>query len=447
MPGYTIRTRRDFLKTAARASVAPMILSAATLGRGGAVAANDRIGIGFIAFGDRVNGGLFGDFKNHEQCQFIAAADVDASHRANFIKKVGEGSPTYNDYRHILDRHDIDAVIIATPDHWHSTATIHAAQAGKDIYCEKPLTLTLEEGKSVANAVRNANRVFQTGSQQRSDAKFRKACELVRNGYIGKIQQVDTYIGDAPTGGTDPNIDPPPGLDWERWLGQAPMVPYRKTRCHYEFRWWYAYSGGKMTDWGAHHNDIALWGTGHEYSGPISIEGEAKFPDPGGYDTATSFKIRYEFKDSAPVICNSEGRNGILFTGSEGTVFVSRGELETTPAELVNIEFKSTDERLYKSDNHQGNFLECVKNRKDPICHVEIGHRSVSMCHLGNLAIRLGRKLQWDPEKETIVGDEEALAWMTRPQRKGYEVPVVKGTRRKDQPQKMNRRAMVVGRG
>ncbi len=433
------RTRRNFMKTMIQAGMAPMVVSAATLGRGGAVAANSRISIGFIAFGDRVNGGLYHDFKAHPEVQFIAAADVDAAHRYNFIKKVGEKAPTYNDYRDLLDRHDIDAVVIATPDHWHTTAIIHSAQAGKDIYCEKPMTLTIDEGKSAVNAVRNANIVFQVGTQQRSDARFRKACELVRNGYIGKIQQIDTYIGDAPTGGTDPDIDPPPGLDWDRWLGQAPVVPFKKSRCHYEFRWWYAYSGGKMTDWGAHHNDIAQWGNGTDGTGPISIEGTAEFPPPGGYDVATKFEIHYEYKDAAPVICHSEGPNGILFKGTDGEVFVSREEIKTTPAELTNIEFKSTDLRLYASDNHQGNFLECIKTRKDPISPVEIGHRSVSVCHLGNIAIRLGRKIQWDPEKEVIVGDPEAAVWTTRPQRKGYEVPVIKAKAKKKEAKKMDR--------
>jgi predicted dehydrogenase len=426
MSNVGMKSRRDFLKIAIQAGMAPMVVSAATLGRGGAVAANDRIAIGFIAFGDRVNGGLYHEFKDQGNVEFIAAADVDAAHRQNFIKKMGKSVPTYNDYRELLDRRDIDAVVIATTDHWHAPAIIHSAQAGKDIYCEKPLTLTIPEGISCVNAVRNARVVFQTGSQQRSAPQFRKACELVRNGYIGKVELIETFIGGAPTGGTDPDCDPPPGLDWDRWLGQAPLVPYRKTRCHYEFRWWYAYSGGKMTDWGAHHNDIAQWGNGTDHTGPISIEGTATFPPPGGYDTATKFDIRYEYKDAAPVICHSEGENGILFKGTEGEVFVDRGKIVTKPVELANIEFKSTDLRLYESADHRANFLECIKTRKDPICAVEIGHRSVSMCHLGNLAIRLGRKIQWDPENEVIVGDEEALAWMTRPQRKGYEVPVIK---------------------
>ncbi|MCA9439539.1 MAG: Gfo/Idh/MocA family oxidoreductase, partial [Candidatus Omnitrophica bacterium] len=226
-----------------------------------------------------------------------------------------------------LDRSDIDAVVIATPDHWHAAAIIDSAQAGKDIYCEKPLTLTIDEGKQCVKAVRNAGRVFQTGSQQRSDWKFRHACELVRNGYIGDLKQIDTYIGEGPTGGHDPNVGVPPGLDWDRWLGQAPMVPYRVTRCHYEFRWWYAYSGGKLTDWGAHHNDIAQWGNGTEETGPISAEGTATFPEPGGYDTAITFDIRFEYKDAAPVICHSTGDNGIKFTGTKGEIFVSRSEI------------------------------------------------------------------------------------------------------------------------
>ena len=414
--------RRDFLKTCLATATAPMIVSAATLGRGAAVAANDRVAIGFIAYGSRA-GQLHNDFSRHPEAQFIAASDVDAGRRWDFVKKIGEGTPTFNDYRKLLDRNDIDAVIIATPDHWHAPAIIDSASAGKDIYCEKPLTLTIQEGIECVKAVRKSGAVFQTGSQQRSDNRFRHACELVRNGYIGKLEKTETYIGRGPEGGMDPNIGVPPGLDWDRWLGQAPMVPYRKTRCHYEFRWWYAYSGGKMTDWGAHHNDIAQWGSGKDLSGPTSIEGEAEFPEPGGYDTATYFKITYEYPDSAPVICNSDGPNGVRFTGTEGEVFVDRGKIETTPAELASLELKPTDVHLYKSENHQKNFLECVKTREDPICPVEVGHRSVTMCHLGNIAIRLGRKIQWDPDKEMIVGDEEAAAWMTRPQREPYTTP------------------------
>jgi predicted dehydrogenase len=430
-------TRRDFLKSSATAAAAPMIVKASTLGLGGAVAANDRIGLGFIAFGSRA-GQLKGDFSQHGESHFIAAADVDAGRRWNFVKEVGEGTPTYNDYRDLLDRRDIDAVIISTPDHWHAAAIIDASNAGKDIYCEKPLTLTIQEGQECVKAVKASGAVFQTGSQQRSSSQFLRACELVRNGYIGDLQQIETFIGRGPTGGMDPNVGVPPQLDWDRWLGQAPMVPYRVTRCHYEFRWWYAYSGGKMTDWGAHHNDIAQWGNGTDRSGPVAIEGEAEFPEPGGYDTATYFKIRYEYKDAAPVICNSDGDNGVIFTGSKGKIFVSRSKIETDPVELATIEFKPSDERLYLSENHQKNFLECVKTRKDPICDVEIGHRSVSMCHLGNIAIRLGRRIEWDPVNEVVIGDEEAQFLTQRPRREGYELPTIR--RRAQQRQQMNRR-------
>lgn len=422
--------RRDFMKTMIKAGTAPLVISAATLGRGGAVAANDRVGLGFIAFGSRA-GGLLSDFRKHPASHFIAAADVDAGRRWNFVKEIGEGTPTYNDYRKLLERSDIDAVIISSPDHWHAAQIIDSAQAGKDIYCEKPLTLTIEEGKQCVKAVKNSGRVFQTGSQQRSDWKFRHACELVRNGYLGETKQIDTYIGQGPTGGTDPNVDVPPGLDWDRWLGQAPMVPYRVTRCHYEFRWWYAYSGGKLTDWGAHHNDIAQWANGTDHSGPISIEGTATFPEPGGYDTAITFDVRFEYADAAPVICHSDGENGVKFTGTEGELFVSRGEIKSNPEGIKDIELKSDDIHLYKSENHQGNFLECLKTRKDPICDVEIGHRSVTVCHLANIAIRLGRKIQWDPETETIVGDEEAQAWTDRPRREPYQLPKVYGAARK----------------
>ena len=422
-------SRRDFLGTTITAAVAPMIVSSATLGLGGAIAANERIALGWIGFGGQ-GAHLCRVFAKRPGAEILAAADVDANHRGKFLKEAGEGLSTYNDYRKVLDRSDIDAVVIATPDHWHATQIIDSVQAGKDVFCEKPLTLTVDEGKECVRAVRAQQAVFQTGSMQRSDARFRKACELVRNGYIGKIEKIETYIGGAPEGGMEPNTDPVPGLDWETWLGQAPLVPYRVSRCHGSFRWWYAYSGGKMTDWGAHHNDIAQWANDKDRSGPISIEGEAQFPEPGGFDTATSFTVRFEYEDAAPVTCKSDGPNGVRFYGSEGEIFVSRSEITSEPAEITDIQLKSTDVRLYKSDDHYQNFLDCIKTREDPICDIEIGHRSVTVCHLANIAIRLGRKLQWDPVKEEIVGDEEAAAWLTRPRRTGYELPRVYSARK-----------------
>jgi predicted dehydrogenase len=416
-------------------ALAPMIVSGSTLGLGGATAANERVALGWIGYGGQ-GSYLRWLFSERPGSEVLAVADVDAAHRAEFLKDTGKDLRTYNDYRRLLERRDIDAVVIATPDHWHATHIIDSAQAGKDVFCEKPLTLTIEEGKDCVRAIRAQGTVFQTGSMQRSDERFRKACELVRNGYLGKIERIETYIGGAPEGGMEPDTDPPPGLDWEQWLGQAPLVPYRTTRCHKEFRWWYAYSGGKMTDWGAHHNDIAQWANGTERSGPVSIEGEATFPQPGGFDTATSFTVRFEYENAAPVTCKSDGPNGVRFFGSEGELFVSREEIQSTPPEIVQTELKSSDTRLYHSDDHYVNFLDCIKTRKDPICDVEIGHRSVTVCHLANIAIRLGRKIQWDPVKEEIVGDEEAAALTARHRRPGYELPRVRsgaGKRRSNQ--------------
>ncbi|MCB9768348.1 MAG: Gfo/Idh/MocA family oxidoreductase [Candidatus Omnitrophica bacterium] len=417
-----------------------MIVSSATLGLGKATAANDRVALAWIGYGGQ-GSYLRHLFSERPGSEVLAVADVDANHRMEFLKDTGKDLSTYNDYRKILDRKDIDAVVIATPDHWHAAHIIDSAQAGKDVYCEKPLTLTIDEGKECVRAIRNQKTVFQTGSMQRSDERFRRACELVRSGYLGDIVKIETYIGGAPTGGMEPDTDPDPGLDWELWLGQAPLVPYRVSRCHKEFRWWYAYSGGKMTDWGAHHNDIAQWANGTERSGPVSIEGEATFPPPGGYNTATSFKVRMEYENAAPVICMSDGPNGVKFFGTEGELFVSRSEIKSDPPEIIDTEFKPTDTRLYKSDDHYLNFLECIKTREDPICDVEIGHRSVTVCHLANIAIRLGRKIQWDPVKEEIVGDEEAAAWTSRPRRRGYELPKVLSSRVR-QPQPMNRRGL-----
>jgi predicted dehydrogenase len=306
-------------------------------------------------------------------------------------------------------------VDIATPDHWHALVGIAACEAGKDVYCQKPLTLTIAEGRALANAVRRYGRVFQVGSQQRSESNFRFACELVRNGYIGKVHTVRTGFGYGPTCGWEPDQDPPPGLDWNMWLGPAPYVPYTPRRCLYDFRWFYDYSGGKMTDWGAHHNDIAQWGLGMDESGPVKIEGEGRFPTEGLFDTAVWFNIEYTYANGVKVICG-EG-HGARLEGTDGWVHVDRGFLEAEPKDLLDIELKPSDIHLYNSPGHYRDFHNCIRTRQKPICDVEIGHRSVTVCHLGTIAIRLGRTLHWDPETEQFVGDEEANRWVNKPMR------------------------------
>jgi len=382
-----------------------------------AFGANDRLVMGFIGVGG-MGYGHFRSYLGSDVCDIAGVCDVYEPHRARAQKDAGDKCTAYTDHRELLDRADIDAVVVATPDHWHTLVSIHACQAGKDVYCEKPLTLFITEGQELIKAVRRYGRVFQTGSQQRSSGEFRQAVELVRNGYIGKLQAVKVGIGGSPSCGWEPNQDPPAGLDWNQWLGPAPVAPYTPRRCLGSFRWFWDYSGGMMTDWGHHMNDIAQWGLGADGTGPVEIDGWGKSPAEGIFETFTDFEMKYTYASGIVSNCSNRHRGGVTFEGSDGTVFVTRGELETDPPELRNLELKPDDLHLPRPrGGHKGNWLECLKTRERPICDVEIGHRSVSVCHLGNLSARLGRKLKWDPVKELFVGDDEANRWLSRPYR------------------------------
>jgi len=415
-------TRREFFGRSLRAAGAagigaalPYFIPAAALGAGG-VAPNDQIGLGFIGVGGMGSGHLSG-FLYEPRVRVLAVCDVYEPNRSRAQAQVGKGCAAYNDYRELLDRDDINAVVIATPDHWHPLTSIHACQAGKDIYCEKPMSLTIEDGRAMVQAVRRYGRVFQTGSQQRSDDNFRFACELVRSGRIGKLHTIRVGIGGGPTSGWEPDRDPPPGLDWNMWLGPAPWTQYNPLRCLYNFRWFYDYSGGKMTDWGAHHNDIAQWGMGTDHTGPIRIKpARAVFPSDGLYDTAIAFDVVYEYANGVTVITSSDG-HGVKFEGPDGWVHVDRGFLEADPPELLQEKLGPGDVHLYRSPGHHEDWLNCIHTRQRPICDVDIGYHSIVVCHLGNIALRTGRTLQWDPAKERFVSDAEANRWISKPYR------------------------------
>jgi predicted dehydrogenase len=340
------------------------------------------------------------------------------------------------DYRRLLDDKRIDVILIGTPDHWHSKMLIDAVQAGKDVYCEKPLTLTIDEGKEIRKAVRDTGRIVQVGSWHRSDHRFRTAVEMVRAGRIGRLKRVAVVLGKNEVGGPFATRPVPATLDWNLWQGQTPDVPYVPERCHFTFRWWQAYSGGDLTDWGAHHVDIARWAIGSE---PVEIDGKASYPTtPGGYDVPIEYSVRYRFVNGVEMTVGDTGRNGILFTGSEGRLFVNRGTLSGKPVEelkerplpreaftLYDFDNLSRPERSGKIDaivNHMGNFFDCVAARTQPIADVESGHRSVSVCHLGNISCKLGRAIRWDPAAERFVSDAEANGLLSRPQRPGFEV-------------------------
>lgn len=443
-------TRREWIGASAAGlslgMLAPAVHVHAANERTEPASANDRLRIGCI--GMRYQGSViarealpYGDV--------IAICDVDRHVREQARASFGSSAEIFEDYRDLLAKAKIDVVLIGTPDHWHAKMLIDACRAGKDVYCEKPLTLTIAEGQPILETVKKTNRVVQVGTWQRSDARFRLACEMVQAGRLGKIRRVTVLMGKNPTGGPFDPVPVPRHFNWNLWQGQTPDVPYLAERSHYTFRWWMAYSGGEMTDTGAHHLDIAQWALGEQHSGPVEIRGEAVWPQgPGvnagrGYTVPESYRVvcRYASGVELVILDRPEGehtRNGLMFEGEDGRLFVNRGAIAGKPVEelatrpLSRGEFKlysrdntARPERMGKLDaikNHMGNFYDCTRSRETPISDVTSQHRSVSLCHLGNIACRLGRPLRWDPIAETFPDDAEARALLARPQRSGFEV-------------------------
>jgi predicted dehydrogenase len=436
-------TRRGFLQGTAAATAGGLLLPYGFPG-GRTMAQetkspNDRPRVGCIG-----NGGMGkGDARAIKKYgDIVAFCDVDSSHAegAREDKNIGAGKgDIYEDYRRLLDRNDIDLVTISTPDHWHTRIAIAALRAGKDVYCQKPLTLTIDEGKQLCKVVKETGRVLQVGTQQRSEDRnrFLTAVAMVREGRIGTVRRVTCAIGGAPKGTPFAKTKPPAELNWEMWLGQTPLVEYISERCHGNFRWWYEYSGGKMTDWGAHHVDIAQWAIARENSGPARVEvvsaehpvafqhGNPTVDDT--YNTAVAFNVRCLYDNGVEIIIRDDTENGITFEGDNGEFFVSRSRLSGDPVDELkqNPIPESVLIALRKGkrlDSHMGNFIECARDRAMPVSDVFSHHRNLTTCHLANIAIRLGRNLTWDPEKEQIVGDLEANAMQHREARKGYEI-------------------------
>jgi len=393
----------------------------------------ERLGVGSI--GLRYQGSVVAH-KANMYGDIVAVCDVDKNVRDTAKSAFGSTPRDFEDYRDLLERKDVDIVTIGTPDHWHTKMVIDACRAGKDVYCEKPLTLTIDEGKLLTKVVKETGRVVQVGSWQRSDQRFRLAVEMVQQGRLGRLQSVDVVLGKNKTGGPFSPRPVPGNMNWDKWQGQTPDVPYLEERSHYTFRWWYEYSGGQMTDWGAHHLDIAQWAIN---SLPVEIDGQAKYPNvKNGFNVAVDFGVTYRYANGVTMRVKDTGRNGIMFTGDEGRIFVNRGTIDGEPVEeLANnplgrekfkvYDFDNADrpERAGKLDaiiNHMGNFFDCVEARRTPISDIDSQHRSVSTCHLGNISMRVGRPLKWDPEDEVFVGDAEANQFLRREQRSGYEV-------------------------
>ena len=386
----------------------------------------EQIRIGHIGVGNQGRANLKHHIKNT-----VAVCEVDskrlAEAKAQVEKATGKKCAAYSDYRKLLADKNVDAVVVTTPDHWHALITIDACAAGKDVYCEKPLSLTVSEGRAMVNAARRYKRIVQTGSQQRSDDKFRKGCELVRNGMIGKVHTVKVGLpGPNFKGPAVPDSIPPAELDYEFWLGPAPKRPYNEKHVHYLFRFFWDYSGGQMTNFGAHHLDIAQWGLGMDDSGPVSIEAKARFNEKKWFETPEWCEVTYLYANGTKMICTlgeKGGSGGTTFEGEKGTIHVNRGKLEAKPADLLKAKLDEKAIRLYVSKSHHGNWLDCIRSRKLPICDVEIGHRSATVCHLGNIAVRTGKKITWDPAKEVIVNDSETAGMLARPYRAPWKLP------------------------
>jgi predicted dehydrogenase len=424
-------------------------------------AKNDRVALGLIGAGGIAKANIG---AARPWIDVVAIADVDAGRAAAFnAVHAGGKADVSDDYRRMLERKDIDVIHVATPDHWHAKPVIEAMLAGKDVYCEKPLTLTIDEGKVIRKVQQETERIVQVGTQQRSTFNlFVKAMALVAEGRLGRITRVQAAIGGGPVSPGLPVADVPRDLDWDRWLGPAPAVDYRflqgpaakdkegkarlprpSTNCHYEFRWWYEYSGGKLTDWGAHHVDIAAWALAlnGQPPTPLSIAGTARHPvdfkdgvpvQKDHYNTATEFLFTVDFPGGTQMVIRNDTDNGVLIEGDKGRIFVSRGKLTGEPVDALKDDPLPDDAiaRVYKNlpregnerQAHWANFLHCAKTRQEPISDVHSHMQALTICHLAGISARLGRNLKWAATTEQIVGDEQASAMLARPCRKGYEI-------------------------
>ncbi len=433
-PAETRVNRRQFLRASAAVTI-PCIVPASALGRDGRPAPSERITLGIVGLGSR-GFNLLDAFLKDADAQIIAVCDVDSLHyrdrpwgqgRAFGLKPAAEtidnhygkqttrigrgGCAQHADYRELCARDDLDAVVVATPDHWHALCTLQALNEGKDVYCEKPVTHFFHEGQTVYRTVAQRQAIFQTGSQQRSDTRFRRAVELTWNGHLGKVRQVEVGL---PPGYAEPQGDttietPPEHLDYDFWCGPAPRLPYMRARHH---RWWRghrAYGGGVLMDWIGHHNDIAHWALGVDRTGPAEVEAvDWVFPETDVYNTPAQYEIRCKYPGDVTSTISVRNRMGTKLIGEDGWVYVTRGRLEASDPRWTGPDFNPGPKKAYESGSHTANFLECVRSRRECVAPAEIAHRSITPGHLGYVSQTLGRPLRWDAEKERIVGDDEA---------------------------------------
>lgn len=451
-------SRRDFVKTAVGSSVAasgfPIIVPAGVLGKN---APSNRINIGAIGTGRISRDHDMPGVWKHDDARIVAVCDVDSKRvedakklvNDHYSKKTGKtynGVTGYADYRELLKSKDVDAVLISTPDHWHALIGMHAVNAGKDVYLQKPASLTISEGRTLSDTVHRTGRIVQIGSQQRSSPQFRYAAELVRNGRIGELKTVSVGLPGDPSGDEEPEMPVPKNLNYETWLGSTPYAYYTEKRAHpqndYSRPGWLRceqFGAGMITGWGSHHVDCAHWAMNTEYTGPIEVAGWAEFPAHGLWDVHGKFRTEALYANGVKMIVSNELPNGIKFEGTEGWIFVSRGNASVTASDPVaklkdDKALSASDPKiiasvigpneihLYESSDHHGNWLECVKTRKPPIAPIEVGHRSCSTCLIHHIAMKLKRKVSWDPMKERFKNDDEANAMLARSQRWPYAV-------------------------
>ena len=425
-------SRRSFLKKSAVAGMFTGMSAKSYRATFAAQAPSERVRVGMIGVGNQ--GGPRNNMKYFLN-NIEALCDLDGNYLAEagaFLQKeAGRSAMMTDDYRRLLDSKDLDAVVVTVPDHWHALMTMEACQAGKDVYCEKPLTLVIGEGRPMINAARNHNRIVQTGTMQRSGKEFQLVVDLVRSGELGKVKEVNVTLpgpnwierAKRPV----PDSTPPRDFDFDRWLGPAPLRPYNKNRVHYLFRFFWDYSGGQQTNFGAHHLDVAQWGLGMDDSGPVSIEGSAAYHPEGWYETPDRAEITYSYAGGINLNCRqvpgTESKSqGTEFVGQKGSLFVYRGGLVADPPELLQSVDVPPIVKKEANYAHVQNFIDCVKSRKTPAADISIGHRSATVCHLGNIAVRTGKKIHWNPNTETIEGDAEAAKWLTKDYRKPYSL-------------------------
>ena len=427
-------SRRSFLTKSTLGGVILGLSARSYRSTFGAIPPSERVRVGMIGVGNQ--GGPKNNMKYFLK-NIVALCDLDKNYlgeASDFLQKQANVSAMMtDDYRRLLDSKDIDAVVVTVPDQWHAIMTIEACKAGKDVYCEKPLSLVIHEGKAMIDAARRHGRVVQTGTMQRSGDEFKLAVELVQKGIVGKVTAVNVTLPSpnwiARAGKPVPDSAPPEGFDFNRWLGPAPLRPYNQNRTHYLFRFFWDYSGGQQTNFGAHHLDIAQWGLGMDESGPVSVEGTAVYNPDGWYETPDTTEIKYTYANGVTMICrqimnSKSSEQGTEFLGDKGSLFVYRGGIVTNPKELL----KDVELPKIVSSNanisHVNNFFDCVKSRKTPAADISIGHRSATVCHLGNIAYRSGHKIRWDAKKEKIVDDKRASRYLARAYRKPWKLEV-----------------------